>query len=147
MATKPAACHFRFQAVPGIFIDFVEEARKDPSFRATTLPGLGLVARQYETDRDRTADGGLPGEQKPWERFREYVRYLNSQNAPSTTYKVLYLTRHGLGFHNSFELQVGREAWNVGLTSLYTFFVLLTMGRVIGHTWTGTETLSGLILN
>ncbi|KAH6842055.1 phosphoglycerate mutase [Alternaria alternata] len=108
MASKSATCQFQLQAVSGFFIDFVEKARHDTSFRATTLPGLGLIDRTYETDVDKNSND----DQKLWKRFRDYVDYLNDQSAASTTYKVLYLTRHGLGFHNSFESEVGRDAWN-----------------------------------
>jgi hypothetical protein len=110
MTSKSATCQFQFQAVSGFFIDFVEKARHDTSFRATTLPGLGLIDRTYETDVDKNSKD----DQKLWKRFRDYVNYLNDQSATTTTYKVLYLTRHGLGFHNSFESEVGRDAWNVG---------------------------------
>jgi hypothetical protein len=110
MTSKSATCQFQFQAVSGFFIDFVEEARRGTSFRATTLPGLGLIDRTYETDVDKNSKD----DQKLWKRFRDYVNYLNDQSATTTTYKVLYLTRHGLGFHNSFESEVGRDAWNVG---------------------------------
>jgi hypothetical protein len=95
MTSKSATCQFQFQAVSGFF---------------TTLPGLGLIDRTYETDVDKNSKD----DQKLWKRFRDYVNYLNDQSATTTTYKVLYLTRHGLGFHNSFESEVGRDAWNVG---------------------------------
>lgn len=118
MASRDAACHFKFQAVPGFFVDFSEKSRHDPSFRATTLPRLGLIERDYEIDGIVKAMNGTENDKMPWERFRDYVDYLNGQDAASTTYKVLYITRHGLGYHNSFESKVGSDAWNVGLVSL-----------------------------
>jgi hypothetical protein len=114
IATKSNKCRSQFRAVPGFFIDFVEEAKHDTSFRATTLPRLGLIERTYETDKDTTSDRDPRRDRKSWERFQDYIDYLNSHDAASTTYKVLYLTRHGLGFHNSFESEVGQDAWNVG---------------------------------
>lgn len=122
MAGRDAACHFKFQAKPGFFVDFTEETRHGASFRATTLPGLGLIERHYETDGIAKAIDGAGNDKMPWERFRDYVDHLNGQNAASTTYKVLYITRHGLGYHNSFESKVGRDAWNVCYISLFIIF-------------------------
>ncbi|KAN0066845.1 putative phosphoglycerate mutase [Elaphomyces granulatus] len=109
MAGIDAAYHFKFQAVPGFFVDFTENGA---SFRATTLPRLGLIERSYETDGIAMEIDGTGNDKMPWERFRDYVDHLNGQNAASTTYKVLYITRHGLGYHNSFESKVGRDMWN-----------------------------------
>ncbi|RFU35071.1 hypothetical protein B7463_g1270, partial [Scytalidium lignicola] len=107
MISIKTARHFKFQSVPGSFFDFTENAQRNPSFRAITLPGLGLIHRQYETDNL------IRGPQKStWERFAFYVEHLNTQNPGSTIYKVLYLTRHGLGYHNAFETKVGKTAWN-----------------------------------
>lgn len=116
MATRnPATCHFKFQALSGFFVDYVTEAQRDPSFRVTTLPRLGLTEREYETDR--LFDGAGHGA-KPWDRFKKYVEHLNTQSPEGTTYKVLYITRHGYGYHNAYEAKVGREAWNVRPTFL-----------------------------
>jgi hypothetical protein len=122
MAGRDVACHFKFQALPGFFVDFAEEARHSASFRATTLPRLGLIERSYETDGIIETVGSVGNDKKPWERFRDYVDHLNNQNTASTTYKVLYITRHGLGYHNIFESKVGRDAWNVGNISLFVIF-------------------------
>jgi hypothetical protein len=120
MAGRDAACHFKFQAMPGFFVDFTEETRDGAPFRATTLPLLGLVERNYEADSDSKAIYGPGKDKKPWERFQDYVDYLNEQTATSTTYKVLYITRHGLAHHNTFESKVGRDAWNVSIVSPFT---------------------------
>lgn len=122
MAGRDAACHFKFQAMPGFFVDFTGEPRVGAPSRATTLPRLGLVERNYETDSDRRPKDGPGEDKKPWERFRDYVDHLNEQTASSTTYKVLYITRHGLAHHNTFESKVGRDAWNVSFVSLFTIF-------------------------
>ncbi len=117
MAGKHDACHFKFSAVPGFFINFTELADQDPSFRVTTLPGLGLIDRRHETVEDDTPDDSRK-DVKPWEAFKGHVYYLNRQNPASTVYKVLYITRHGFGYHNYFESNVGTEAWDVSLASL-----------------------------
>lgn len=114
MASKDALCSFKFQAVPNFFVDYTEMVRQSPSFRATTLPGLGLTEQNYDTDGTAKANHSPGNDKKHWERFRDYIEYLNGQTPASTMYKVLYITRHGLGYHNVFESEVGRDMWNVG---------------------------------
>ncbi|KAF5845764.1 hypothetical protein GGP41_009664 [Bipolaris sorokiniana] len=86
MATNSTKCHFQFQAMSGFFIDFVEKAKRDASFRATTLPKLGLIERTYERDKDKVCSEDLKMDRKPWEHFRDYIKYLNSQEVTFTKY-------------------------------------------------------------
>jgi broad specificity phosphatase PhoE len=65
---------------------------------------FGLIDRAYDTDTD--------GDAKPWERFERYARHLNSQASPGTSYKVLFLGRHGQGWHNVAESKYGTKAWD-----------------------------------
>lgn len=106
-------CYYQFRAIPEIFVDYAKKASNDPMFRATTLPSLGIIERKYPTD-DQVAFGYS----KPWARLKTYVEHLNEQESGQTSYKILYITRHGLGYHNVFEAEVGREAWNVSLQSI-----------------------------
>lgn len=50
---------------------------------------------------------------KDWPRFAEHVRTLNREAPEGVVYKVLYLTRHGIGYHNLKSVEVGVEAWDV----------------------------------
>ncbi|KLU84706.1 hypothetical protein MAPG_03745 [Magnaporthiopsis poae ATCC 64411] len=100
----------KFTAVPGIFVDHTAKYREDNTSRATTLPLLRVI------DRDYGVELALPtgsGKAKPWERLQAYVQHLNQESPAGTLYKVLFLTRHGFGYHNEAEARVGREAWNV----------------------------------
>ena len=83
---------------------------------ATTMPGLGLINRPFDTDDLPESRENLEETLRPWERFKLYVDHLNRRDAKTATYKVLYVTRHGKGYHNEFESKVGRYAWNVRLT-------------------------------
>jgi len=78
----------------------------------TTSPNLGLIDREFETDAvfDPTR------EKSAWERFENYLNHLNSQSAGRAQYKLVYLARHGQGYHNVKEAQVGRLAWEVKST-------------------------------
>lgn len=129
MAGNETSCHFEFQALPGFFVNFTEKAQQDPFFQARTLPGLGLLDRPYETDNITRSDKSQENFRKPWERFRVYVEHLNGQYPGSTIYKVLYITRHGLGYHNVFESRVGRDAWNVSHFCLFIAPIINNHGQ------------------
>ena len=76
----------------------------------TTLPGLGLIDRAYETDEKFDS-----GREKPaWERLAHFLDSLNKSANDKTIYKLIYATRHGQGFHNVKEAEVGTAAWEVG---------------------------------
>ncbi|KAH8898241.1 phosphoglycerate mutase [Thozetella sp. PMI_491] len=112
MASEKAVSHFKFSVVPGIFFDYAEKTKQDRSYRVTTLPQLGILDREYEWSEASNATSGAGGQAKPWERLRDYVHHLNEKGAGATTYKVLYLSRHGFGWHNYMEAKVGTEAWD-----------------------------------
>lgn len=48
-----------------------------------------------------------------WQRFAKHVERLNRAAADGETYKVLFVTRHGQGYHNVMEAKVGTAAWEV----------------------------------
>jgi len=75
----------------------------------TTLPGLGLISQPYESDRTFDPDG----DNTDWERFAAYLDHLNRNSHPGTKYKLIYAARHGQGYHNVKESEVGTEAWEV----------------------------------
>ncbi|KAI1635123.1 histidine phosphatase superfamily [Biscogniauxia mediterranea] len=97
----------RFEVVSGYFKhDFEEEG---PGFRATTTPGLGLINNiSYETD----AEFDPAREKTQWERFSYFLEQLNARGQGKTTYKLICAIRHGQGFHNLKELEVGRGEWD-----------------------------------
>jgi hypothetical protein len=96
---------------------------------------FGLINRSYDTDaqlnhaihlitaisrtsnRSNDSDGdeaatGLT----QWKRFAHKVRMLNSEAAlggQSARYKVLFLARHGEGYHNVAEAFYGTPMWDV----------------------------------
>ncbi len=81
-----------------------------PPYYQTTLPNLGLIDRAYDTD----AEFDPKREKHQWERFTHYLAHLNSTGrAEGVSYKLLYLARHGEGYHNVKEAEVGTEAWEV----------------------------------
>lgn len=111
MATK-----WEFQAQPGFFGDLVELARQSPNKKLATQPGLALLSRE------NPSDGHIGSGEKDWERFAAHVKALNRDSPDNVSYKVLFLTRHGFGFHNKKHEEVGRIAWDV---SVFFFYLVM----------------------
>ncbi|KAI2464047.1 phosphoglycerate mutase-like protein [Annulohypoxylon bovei var. microspora] len=73
-----------------------------------TTTNYGLINRTYPTD-----DKFDPANEKTqWERFAYYVNTLNQDSDKNTQYKVLFMARHGEGYHNAAETYYGTPAWN-----------------------------------
>lgn len=99
---------WKFEAVPGIFFD-PSPQQTSPEDKSVTQPELGLLRQTYASDTDAASDA------PNWTRFIGYVKSLNDAAPENVHYKVLYLTRHGLGFHNIKHAEVGNDEWNVSL--------------------------------
>jgi hypothetical protein len=119
MANNEATCHYRFQGLPDFFLYFSQDYEPNSSSPITTAPRFGLIDREYSVGSVAGTNNLLFAGGKPWKCFNAYVEHLNEQAPESTRYKVLYITRHGLGHHNTFEARVGRDAWNVSNPSLF----------------------------
>ncbi|KAK0753692.1 histidine phosphatase superfamily [Schizothecium vesticola] len=101
------ACRYKFSVVPGYFIDNVAAAKDCPGSKLTTRPNLGLVERLYESDDAASAP------KSSWVRFCQHVETLNRDSAPGESFKILFITRHGLSVHNAVMERVGNAAWNI----------------------------------
>ncbi|KAF9874533.1 phosphoglycerate mutase [Colletotrichum karsti] len=100
--------HFEFTILPEHFINYHEVAKSSPGGKATTQAGLGLLDRPFGvTDRNLERRDA-----KPWDRLAADVNRLNEQSPDGVAYKVLYLTRHGIGYHNVQAAKVGSDEWN-----------------------------------
>ncbi|XXH03816.1 hypothetical protein Hte_010222 [Hypoxylon texense] len=95
MATRTLA----YRAVAGYFLHDEEEA--GPGHRATTQPGLGLINRTYKTDAVFDPNGS----KTQWERFVYFVEHQNQLEQGKVQYKIVFLIRHGQGYHNVKEAQ------------------------------------------
>ncbi|KAK0705709.1 histidine phosphatase superfamily [Lasiosphaeris hirsuta] len=100
-ATTP---QFTYTAVRGYFEQDEPTANPDP-VDAVTLPGLGLIQRLYE------GDDGSDRKEGDWEAFARHLDHLNRTGGDKVRYKLIYATRHGEGYHNVKEAEVGKEAW------------------------------------
>ena len=78
-----------------------------------TAWNFGLLNRTYPSDKKSYK------KLSQWERFEKYVDSLNSKCGKDTQYKVLFMGRHGQGYHNAAESYFGTPAWNVSLIFSY----------------------------
>jgi len=70
---------------------------------------FGLIDCAYDTDAEYD-----PGHEKTqWQRFEHKVFRLNRESGRNVQYKVLYMGRHGEGYHNVAEAYYGTPAWDV----------------------------------
>jgi broad specificity phosphatase PhoE len=78
-----------------------------PTNRSQRKENFGLIAQTYGTESslDEAA-------QQEWKSFERYVRHLNGQSKSGESYKVLFLGRHGQGWHNVAESKYGTKAWD-----------------------------------
>ncbi|KAF2742362.1 phosphoglycerate mutase-like protein [Sporormia fimetaria CBS 119925] len=96
--------HFTYSTVEGYFLQ--SEKDTDPTRFDFKKENFGLIPRTYDSDPDH-AD---PKEQ--WRHFEHHVRQLNQKTDEDTHYKVLFLGRHGQGWHNVAESKYGTSAWD-----------------------------------
>jgi hypothetical protein len=115
------SCHWAFSGRPDVTFNYAAEFERDSTYKATTLPGLGLIETFDGLDGFAASIDTKETNRRPWDRFKSYVHYLNQESPDTTSYKVLYITRHGLGYHNAFKAQVGSDAWNVSALPEHKF--------------------------
>ncbi|KAH6975968.1 histidine phosphatase superfamily [Ilyonectria sp. MPI-CAGE-AT-0026] len=96
-----------FSTESGVFSDLSDLRHQYAGHKVTTQPHLGLVpGKKYPSD-----DASSP-DQRDWVRFAAYVKWLNETTPDNVVYKVLYLTRHGYGYHNKKHAEVGTVEWD-----------------------------------
>ncbi|OXV06394.1 hypothetical protein Egran_05838 [Elaphomyces granulatus] len=94
-----------YATVEGYFLQ--DLASTDSSSLDYTAHNFGLINQSYSNTDDSSAA-------TPWERFyKEVVVRLNQDSPAKIQYKVLFLGRHGEGWHNAAESFYGTPAWNV----------------------------------
>ncbi|KAI9657821.1 MAG: hypothetical protein M1831_004057 [Alyxoria varia] len=83
-----------------------DETSTDPDTFEYETCHLGLIDRSYSTDSEEDAY------MRAWDRFARYVNHLNDTAREDVEYKVLYLGRHGEGWHNVALEKYGDKAWD-----------------------------------
>ncbi|KAJ5587664.1 uncharacterized protein N7459_003429 [Penicillium hispanicum] len=106
LAACVRASTVEYTTVPGYFLQ--DESSTDASNFDYTAVNFGLINRTYPADRELQKHV----EHTPWERFYHQVQQLNVNSPKNVEYKVLFLGRHGEGWHNAAETYYGTPAWN-----------------------------------
>ena len=70
------------------------------------LTQFGLINRTYPAVSNASEN------LTQWQRFEHQVYQLNRQAPRGTEYKLLYMGRHGDGYHNDAQAYHGTPAWN-----------------------------------
>ncbi|KAL6161462.1 putative phosphoglycerate mutase pmu1 [Exserohilum turcicum] len=95
--------HFEYTVHKGVFMQSEDETDDTKfDFKKTNF---GLIPRSYPTDAH--AD-----DQRQWKRLEKYVRSLAATASWNERVKLLFLGRHGQGWHNVAETKYGTEAWD-----------------------------------
>ena len=104
-ASRIAHTYINYTTVTGYFL------QDEPSTNATTFnftaTNFGLINRTYPSDSNIYSD-----RLTQWQRFRRQVSQLNRRAPRGVKYKLIYMGRHGNGYHNAAETYYGTPAWN-----------------------------------
>ncbi|OAA38244.1 phosphoglycerate mutase family protein [Beauveria brongniartii RCEF 3172] len=118
-----------FSVPEGYFDDCVSLAAQLPESRLTTRPLFALTSRAYPSD---AANSDKP----PWARFVDHVQALNREARDNVSYKIMFLTRHGQGFHNNHGDDTEARCFDALLTD-----VGIAQADALGAQWLATAGL------
>ncbi|KAF7588729.1 hypothetical protein BBP40_005290 [Aspergillus hancockii] len=104
--STPAESHLKFSTVTGYFLQ--DDPSTDPKKFDYVASNFGIIPRSYDSDSEFDPDG----RKTQWERFEHHLHKLNSDSSSETTYRLLFLGRHGEGIHNVAERRYGTELWD-----------------------------------
>ncbi|KIW66679.1 hypothetical protein PV04_05988 [Phialophora macrospora] len=98
------SAYIQYSTVTGYFL------QDDNSTNATTFDytatNFGLINQSYPTDASNAAS------LTQWQRFAGLIANLTKTAPAKVQYKLLFLGRHGEGWHNAAESYYGTPAWN-----------------------------------
>ncbi|KAL9099116.1 MAG: hypothetical protein Q9163_005342 [Psora crenata] len=101
---QPSKDDIRYMTVTGYFLqDLASTNATTFNFTATDF---GLISQTYPTAHRKDA------QKTQWQRFAAHITQLQHQAPQNVRYKVLFLGRHGEGYHNAAESYYGTPAWN-----------------------------------
>lgn len=113
---------YKYTTITGYFLQ--DDPSTDPFGFDFTKTNFGLIDRPYDSDSSLPNNGrDLTG----WERFEHHLSKLNQDakktrdgagKAADVSYKLLFLGRHGNGFHNVAERYYGNVAWDCYFSAL-----------------------------
>ncbi|KAI4101409.1 MAG: hypothetical protein LQ339_005058 [Xanthoria mediterranea] len=95
-----------YTTVTGYFLQ--DEASTNTSTFSFINTNFGLINRTYATDATYDPNG----KKTQWQRFEKQVFRFNRDSGRKVQYKLLFMGRHGEGYHNAAESYYGTPAWN-----------------------------------
>jgi broad specificity phosphatase PhoE len=107
-AEPPRDFHFKYTVLKSYFMQS-EDSTDDTTFDFKKS-NFGLINKDYDTDTSK--------DQEQWKRFSTHIRHLVAQDS---NIKVLWLGRHGQGWHNVAEAKYGTKAWDCYYSALDGF--------------------------
>jgi broad specificity phosphatase PhoE len=96
---------YSYETILGFFLQ--DDPATDPATFDYTKHNFGLVDRWYP-DSDVAENDNV----SQWQRFKANLDHLNATAPAGTSYKLIYLARHGEGYHNVAEAYYGTKAWD-----------------------------------
>ncbi|KAL6712377.1 putative phosphoglycerate mutase pmu1 [Coniothyrium glycines] len=112
LAAASAACAYShpksisYSVVTGIFQQD-DNATVASGFNFTAS-NFGLINRTYPSDSTRPDKK----QSTQWQRLAHYISTLNKDAKRNERYTLLFMGRHGEGYHNAAESYFGTPAWN-----------------------------------
>ncbi|EEP81266.1 conserved hypothetical protein [Uncinocarpus reesii 1704] len=106
MGESASVFHLEYSTVTGYFLQ--DDPATDPATFDYATSNFGLINQAYDTDTLSDPNGS----KSQWERFKHKVLTLNQDAEPDTKYTLLYLGRHGQGYHNVAESYYGTPSWD-----------------------------------
>jgi len=97
--------YYNYTTINGYFLQD-EPGTNATSFNFMTT-NFGLLNRTYPSDQTLHIHNSTQ-----WQRFQHQLAKLNHEAPRDTQYKLLYMGRHGEGYHNAAESYYGTPAWN-----------------------------------
>lgn len=113
------AKRYKYSTVKGYFLQ--DDSSTDPNGFDFTATNFGLIDRTYDSDHSLPNNGK---DLTAWQRFEHQVSELNKaagarhESSSQASYKLLFLGRHGNGYHNVAERYYGPEAWDCYFSTL-----------------------------
>ncbi|KAI9791062.1 MAG: hypothetical protein M1835_000554 [Candelina submexicana] len=106
MGEASTPSYIKYTTVTGFFLQ--DEPSTNPGSFDYTAVNFGLIDRPYDTDGEYDPRA----EKTQWQRFEHQVFRYNRQSGRNVQYKVIFMGRHGEGYHNVAESFYGTPAWN-----------------------------------
>lgn len=113
---------YKYTTLTGYFLQ--DDVSTDPYGFDFTKTNFGLLDRAYDSDNTLPNNGR---DMTGWQRFEHHISELNknankvrheSGTSTKVEYKLLFLGRHGNGFHNVAERYYGAVAWDCYFSTL-----------------------------